>query len=57
MGVHSFASTPMSSLLNANLPSEDEEDDDFDPTAEKDKGDREDRVMDGLPKAKGRKRG
>ena len=47
----------MSSLLNANLPSEDEEDDDFDPTAEKDKGDREDRVMDGLPKAKGRKRG
>ena len=47
----------MASLLNANLPSEDEEDDDFDPLAEKDKGDREDRVFDDVATKKGRKRG
>ncbi len=34
----------MASLLTANLPSEDEEDDDFDLATEADKGEREDRA-------------
>lgn len=38
-------SLTMASLMNANLPSEDEEDDSYDPSADKDKGEREDRVI------------
>ena len=40
-----YAFITMASLMNANLPSEDEEDDSYDPTADKDKGEREDRVI------------